>query len=151
MNSRTRATVHRRAAGWSNTYTAGVATEFWGAAPPCTGTPACKSNSGKAQCCTADCSVLGVGAPSWSLVNPSNPTTGGVKATYLGASPTSNDPFWCPLNPATGAMYRRQVTFQFQCDPLVATIQPVHAYQNTTNACHYTLLFRTSKACATAQ
>mmetsp|Transcript_65735 Transcript_65735/g.133524 ORF Transcript_65735/g.133524 Transcript_65735/m.133524 type:complete len:255 (+) Transcript_65735:83-847(+) len=135
-------------ATWQNTYEYGVAVQTWGQTPPCGNPPACKSKQGQAACCTADCQVLGQGPPQWSLVDPSNPSTGGVQAHHQGAAASDSDPFWCTFNPTTGAQYERHVTFVFECDPSVLHVEPIAAIQNVTNDCQYTLRFKTSKACA---
>ena len=135
-------------ATWSNTYEFGVAVQFWGATPACGNPPACKDKQNTAKCCTADCQVLGTGAPMWSLLDPTNPTTGGVKARFLGAAASDSDPFWCTFNPSTGAQYEREVHFNFNCDESVDGITPLEAVQNSTNDCRYMLEFATSKACA---
>jgi len=85
--------------------------------------------------------------PTFELMDPSNPKTGGVKAKFDGAVPSNSDPFWCTFNPATGTQYAREVTFKFLCDPSVNGVQVVGASQNRTNDCHYTLEFKTSRAC----
>ena len=136
-------------AGWNVENEYGVAVQTWGAVPSCS--PAnCTSLSGKRACCTADCQVLGVGAPTWSLVDSANPSTGGVRAKYDGTRPTADDPFWCTFDPATGSQHRRQVSYVFQCDPQAEKVVVVGAFQNTTVDCHYELVFRTAQACATS-
>lgn len=92
--------------------------------------------------------MLGREEPHWSLMDPSNPQTGGVIAAFKGASPKDSDPFWCQFNPATGAQYEREVHYHFMCDEDVDTVQPVSAQQNSTNDCRYTIVWRTSAACA---
>merc|ERR1719163_2631229 len=62
-------------AEWTNTYEYGVAIQTWGATPPCQTPPSCKNHNGSAACCTADCQVLGAGAPKWSLIDPRELTT----------------------------------------------------------------------------
>lgn len=133
-------------ATWDNTYEFGVAVQFWGATPSCQ-TKDCTSN-GAAACCTQDCQVLGVGNPTWSLLDPTNPKTGGVKAMYTGAAATDSDPFWCTFDPATGAQYPREAHFNFHCDWSVSGVVPVTAVQNSTNDCRYMLEFNTAHACA---
>ena len=123
---------------------------MWGATPQCKSPPSCKNKDGSAACCTADCQVLGTGAPIWSLIDPTNPATGGVKAKFVGAAASQSDPFWCTFNPATGAQYEREVMFHFLCDPEVKGAETLYALQNATNGCHYSIAFKTSKACAGA-
>lgn len=132
---------------WKNNYEYGVAVQFWGAVPSCQ-TKACTDGTGTAQCCTADCQVLGTGNPSWSVLDPTNPKTGGIKAKFIGAAPTDSDPFWCTFNPSTGSQYEREVHFNFYCDHSVSGVQPVTAIQNGTNDCRYMLEFKTAHACA---
>ena len=141
--------AHRRAfaAEWTNTYEYGVAIQTWGATPPCQTPPSCKNHNGSAACCTADCQVLGTGAPKWSLIDPANPATGGVQARYR-AGASKSGPFVCKFNPATGTQYEREVTFRFLCDPEVKGVETLSALQNATDDCRYSLLFKTSKACA---
>ena len=133
--------------GWSPTYEFGVAVQTWGDTPPCT-PPTCRDRkSGKAACCTADCQVLGTGAPSWSLLDAANPSTGGVQATYMGAPVNKSNPFTCHFNPAVGSHYRRQVHFQFRCEPSVKRSVALRAVANETD-CSFTLVFLTNEACA---
>lgn len=135
-------------ATWQNTYDFGVAVQFWGGTPQCdNANPGCKTHTGTQQCCTANCQVLGTGAPIWSLLDPTNPMTGGVKARFLGAAASDSDPFWCTFNPQTGSQYEREVHFNFNCDSGVDGVVADKALQNTTNDCRYQLEFRTSKAC----
>ena len=72
-------------------YEFGVTVQMWGATPPCGNPPGCKDKQGKPACCTADCQVLGVGAPEWSLIDPSNPETGGVRAHFTGIPASACD------------------------------------------------------------
>ena len=135
------------AASWENTYEYGVAIQMWGATPQCKSPPSCKNKDGSAACCTADCQVLGTGAPKWSLIDPANPATGGVQARYR-AGASNSGPFVCKFDPATGTQYEREVTFRFLCDPEVKGVETLSALQNATDDCRYSLLFKTSKACA---
>ena len=52
------------------------------------------------------------------------------------------------FNPVTGSQYEREVVFNFLCDPEVDGVETLCARQNSTNDCHYSVLFKTSKACA---
>ena len=135
-------------ATWENTYEYGVTIQTWGATPPCKSPPSCENKDGSAACCTADCQVLGAGSPIWSLIDPANPSTGGVRARYLGVIASDSNPFWCTFNPATGAQYRRLVDFLFMCDPAVDGAVPYYAKQNASIDCHYEVAFKTSQACA---
>ena len=51
----------------------------------------------------ASAQVVGVGPPSMSLIDPSNPETGGVRLVYLGGAASDSNPYRCDVNPATGA------------------------------------------------
>lgn len=137
--------------GWDNTYEYGVAVQVWGDAPKCDTRDEKTLNCIDQQtqdkvCCTQDCQVLGVGQPTYSLMNPKN-VDGGVKATFRGAPPAADDPFWCPWNPNTGSQYERTVTYYFNCDHSV-DIKLVNAVQNGTEDCDYSLNFNTKYACS---
>lgn len=72
----------------------------------------------------------------------------GVVLSYAGSSPTLNDPWSCPTNPATGDVYPRQTEFVFTCDTSVAGYAILDSVeQNTTDSCDYTLHFRTNVVC----
>jgi hypothetical protein len=125
--------------GWTETYEYGVAVQTWGSVPPCnlsdTSTLSCFDKDGMIpSCCTEDCQILGVGAPHYKLMNPSN-AQAGVNATFTGAPPDDDDPFWCPFNPATGSQYSRTVTYMLTCDPTVQGALLLQAVQNSTENC----------------
>ena len=125
--------------GWVQTYEYGVAIQSWGSVPPCNAsdptTMTCKEKNGMIpSCCTEDCQVLGVGSPQLKLANPLN-IQGGLNATFSGAPPDDDDPFWCPWNPQTGSQFPRTVTFQLECDTLVSGAIPILAVQNKTEDC----------------
>lgn len=92
----------------------GVAIQYFGSTPSCS-TPQCKNPStGTAVCCTAECHVLGTGAPTWSYLDASNPS-GGVTATFTPVAVNmKDDPFWCPAE-ASGSMEPRSVTYNIFC------------------------------------
>ena len=91
--------------------------------------------------------MLGVGAPNWELNDFNNPFTGGILATFAGAQPSVDDPFFCPYNPETGQQEERKVTFRMLCD-YDLRIQPLNAIQNSSDNCHYTVEFSSMYACA---
>jgi hypothetical protein len=135
--------------GWSNTAVLGSAVQFWGDIPACNDTaPACFNPvTGEAVCCTADCQVLGVGAPVFSLLDPSNPNAGlNVSFTPV---PTPDDPFWCPWNPETGSQFPWSVHYSIQCDTTVSGAVLLLALQTRTMDCDYALIFASKLACPT--
>jgi hypothetical protein len=136
---------------WQNTYMYGNAIQMWGQTPPAQPMDPSLNCHPYSQPttnvpCTKACQVLGVGAPSWSLSNPADPSNSDVIGTWRGVPPTPQDPFYCPNDPVTGQPQARQVHFIFQCAAGV-TGQIVHAIQNVTEACHYRLYFKTQQAC----
>ncbi len=60
--------------------------------------------TGAAECCTKPCEVLGTGPPLWSVMDPTNPSTGGVSLTYWGVPSLPDDGFKCPADNITGAL-----------------------------------------------
>lgn len=94
--------------------------------------------------CTADCEVLGVGLPEWSLLDPANPATGGVSLTYTGLSEGLSP---CPVDPATGRAYLRTITYAIACDAAV----PADALEADEVAegvpCQYSVAARSGAAC----
>jgi hypothetical protein len=124
---------------WLATYEEGVAVQFFGDTPPCDrtnkSTLTCTDKyTNRATCCTADCQVLGVGSPTWALLDPTS-FTSGVTATFIGAPPDKDDPFWCPWNPNTGSQYPRTVKMWFTCDTEVPIAAELVAIQNNTENC----------------
>ena len=77
------------------------------------------------------------------VLDPANPAQSDVIGTWTGVPPTPQDPFYCPNDPLTGAPQARQVHMIFQCAPGVQTASLYKAVQNTTEACHYRLYFKT--------
>ena len=124
--------------GWVETYQFGVAVQTWGSVPACNlsdPTTLCLDHDGQIPtCCSEDCQVLGVGQPKYTLTDPTNPLAG-VNATFQGAPPDDDDPFWCPWNPQTGSQYPRTVTYSLQCDKSVSGALPLVAVQNKTEDC----------------
>jgi hypothetical protein len=97
--------------------------------------------------CTADCEVLGVGLPEWSLQDPANPASGGVSLTYTGLSEGLSP---CPLNPATGRAYLRTITYALSCDAGVP-FDGLEVDSISEGApCQYTLAARSGAACGCA-
>ena len=101
-------------------------------------------------CCTAPCETLGIGTPLWSLLDPTNPSSGGVGLTFFGVVPEQSDPYGpgCGVNNATGSR-ERDVTVRLNCDRSVpsGSLAIDNAYEETT--CHY-VNTRTSNACGCA-
>ena len=101
--------------GWVDTYQYGVAVQFWGTTPSCA-TPQCVDKASNTPvCCTANCQVLGVGAPAFQLVDALNQSSG-VVMTFQQVPPVDADPFWCPYDPATNKQYNRSITYTMRCD-----------------------------------
>ena len=83
-----------------------------------------------------------------SLIDPTNPATGGVRLQPAPVEAADDDPFWCVFDPRTGAQFPRSVTFEIMCDEAVTgRAEPIRAIQNTTNDCQYTMQFRSARAC----
>lgn len=138
--------------GYTSSYRYGSAIQFFGTRPPCnTSDPAtmtCKDINGNPACCTEDCEVLGVGTPMWSVVNPVNPATGGVRITYSGVDPSYNDPFpLCPYDPVRQGHFR-DISFELHCDPgIPASEYVVIGQAQEVTPCNYTITLRTKAAC----
>lgn len=131
-------------------YAYGAAIQFYGAVPSCNLTaPECYNPLLKQPaCCTQNCHVLGVGTPVWSLVDPLNPATGGVKLNHKSVPSTVGDPDQCPYNPKTLAPYERQITMQLNCDAALPANVIEIGRVNETTVCHYTVEIRAGAACA---
>lgn len=99
-------------------------------------------------CCTKDCEVLGVNAPHFELIDPTNPAAGGVRMTHSSSPATENDPYWCPRNPITGAKYRRKVKYDIACDPGTPGVKLNTVSVNTTDKCDFTITMQSHAACA---
>ena len=98
--------------------------------------------------CTAPCEVLGVGLPVWSLLDPTNPATGGVQLTYTGLS---EGLYACPTDPATGRPFLRTITYSIACDPSVGTDEfETDGVTEEGSNCQYKLAVRTGAACGCA-
>jgi hypothetical protein len=66
----------------------GVATQQWTDDPPCGPTPGCVlPENGSPVCCTGDCTVLAHDIPRYSLMDPNNPSTGGIVISHSGMPP----------------------------------------------------------------
>jgi hypothetical protein len=66
----------------------GVATQQWTPDPPCPNPPACAlPEDGLPVCCTGDCAVLAFDLPRFSLMNDSDPGTGGIVVSHAGVPP----------------------------------------------------------------
>ena len=63
--------------------------QWWGSTPPCNAnsTKCLDPSTGIDMCCTANCEVLGIGIPVWSLLVPENPLFGGLSITHRGVPP----------------------------------------------------------------
>jgi len=131
--------------------TNGVAVQFFGSVPSCSKPTCTNPSTGTPECCTAECHVLGTGAPTWSFTDASNPSTGGLEATFTPVKvDIDNDPFWCPAE-SNGSMEPRSVTYHFLCDPskTPGVISGVEA-PKMDNYCTVHVNFTTSLACASS-
>jgi hypothetical protein len=136
-------------AGYLNTYQYGVAVQSWGSVPPQTSKNCVDKATNQPAYCSADCQVLGVGNPEYSLIDPSNPSTGGVRVSFKSARTNPDDPFYCPWNPSTMSEDPRVVHYFLECDTDYADEAFLYrAVQNSTDDCSYKLYFKTAYACA---
>lgn len=93
--------------------------------------------------------VMGTGPPQMSLIDPSNPSTGGVRLYHQGLPPSDSDPYRCPVDPTTGKQSARDVTFEMLCNKTVTGLaEPVQAIVGKDgNNCSVTIQFMTAFAC----
>jgi hypothetical protein len=130
---------------WNEYYEFGVAVQLWDQPPTCPKNDADKTcfdkNAGRTPaCCTAPCEVLGTGAPTFSLLDKSNPNTGGVRATFTSVAEASDDPTACR---------QRTIHYNFLCDKKVTGRPKTFQFTpNATDGCDYILEFKTAHACA---
>mmetsp|Transcript_25331 Transcript_25331/g.88427 ORF Transcript_25331/g.88427 Transcript_25331/m.88427 type:complete len:221 (-) Transcript_25331:1276-1938(-) len=133
---------------WTNPVSMGPAIQTWGPVPSCN-PPTCKDASGKAVCCTKNCQVIGqTTSVDWTLLDPSNPASGGVSLTFAGVPSDASDPYWCPFNATSGTQNDRISTFNIKCAPGAdpATLDKVS--QNGMSGCHWTLDWSSKYACS---
>ena len=70
-------------------------------------------------CATNQCELLAPGSPSYtdvSLIDVSNPKTGGIRFVSLGATPIHGDDFTCRVDPNTGFPRARRVIHSLYCN-----------------------------------
>ena len=108
---------------------------------------------GQPVCCTAPCESLGIGTPIWSLLDSTDPSSGGVGLSFFGVVPEKADPYGpnCGINNATGSR-ERDVLIELHCDrsvdPVATGLVVDYAYEAST--CHYVISARTAAACGCA-
>lgn len=134
---------------WVNPFSVGVAVQFWGMTPPCSNPPQCVDNAGSKVCCSAECELLGFGAPQFVMSNPANPQSGGLNITYKGVPSSDLDPMFCSYNPALGGNNLHSVVYSFQCNPsgTPGTFQVLTAFEGP--ECQYNLIFSSVHGCGT--
>lgn len=72
-------------------------------------------------CAIGDEQVIGqTTSVAWSLLDPTNPSTGGVSLTFAGVPASADDPFWCPFNSTSGTQNERIATYNIKCDASVS-------------------------------
>lgn len=89
------------------------------------------------QCCTRPCQIFGAGAPTFALMDKSNPHSGGVVMTYVATNFSRDDPFWCDYLPGIGAVFLRNVTFNITCDRHATTPAIEQATLSNRTDCTY--------------
>jgi hypothetical protein len=140
--------------GWLTQYDYGAVVQSWGAPPPCAGSPPpCVSpESGAPQCCTGECSVVGIssGVTAFRPLDAGN-AGAGFELVLVGETPTASDPYMCERDPSTLQPYPRVTHMRFTCDTgQRGFARLVGASQNDTDNCEYFLDFKTSLVCVNA-
>lgn len=102
---------------YATLYEYGAVVQTWGERPDCPPSNCTDPFTGEQTCCTADCEVLGVGAPYIELLDPDNPVTGGLVMTHHAVRAADQDPYWCPPNPITKEPYERRIKYEIKCQP----------------------------------
>lgn len=120
--------------------------QWWGSPPACPPKDCKDPNTGDAVCCSADCQVIGRGAPQFELTQPGNPN-GGLTLRFKDTPASKSDPFWCDFDPSTGAQYNRTTTMYLTCNQTQATPSITRVYQNATQDCQYFVDVAWREAC----
>jgi hypothetical protein len=133
---------------WETEYQYGHVIQTWASAPTCDPVqPACVDpNTGNPTCCTAPCEVVAVQSAQFSLLD-ANDASAGLQITYIGETPTKDDPNNCDKD-ANGNYYPRVTQMQFFCDvDQTGYANLYEAGQAADDDCLYTLKFKTALAC----
>lgn len=100
-------------------------------------------------CCSDNCEVVATGYQQFSLINPNNPLTGGVRFTYGFIGTDADDNFGCPQDPTSTVpdlFLQRQAVIELSCDPSISGyIAALTATETST--CRYLIKGRTAAAC----
>lgn len=127
-------------------YEFGRVVQFIDAADPPCDNSCVDERTGQPTCCTGACEIPAIGPGVISALN-GDPMQG-IVISYVGTTPTLNDPWQCPVNPATGNFYPRTTEYQFKCDHSVTGFAVLESVlQNTSDSCDYTLKFKTNLVC----
>lgn len=128
--------------------------QTWGSPPPCNPEqPGCTNPwTGGPACCTASCEPLGAGPPQWSLLASDNAKTGGIRSDWFPMASDATDPFMCPINPATGQAFGRNVSFVINCDTALppGQLSIIGVTQDSANPCSYAVQLSALAACGSA-
>ena len=127
---------------------------FWpNGTPPPEGT-VCTFSNGTATKCTAPCRTLGEGAPMFSLIDPSDGLTGGVRMALEGELVYADEPAayqTCGFDSLNNPLYP-SVAVDLICDGTVGKNQlkiqnAVQTQDPTTGACSFVVTATTGAAC----
>jgi hypothetical protein len=102
----------------------GVGMVFFGEKPPENST--CYDNLGNVVPCTRNCEMLGIGLPTFSLIDEAKPAEG-VILTHYSVPSLPTDPHQCAYNPETGANKERVLDIYVKCNKK-AIVKPIITY-----------------------
>eukprot|EP01138_Halocafeteria_seosinensis_P013049 gb/GECG01013327.1/.p1 GENE.gb/GECG01013327.1/~~gb/GECG01013327.1/.p1 ORF type:complete len:339 (+),score=40.58 gb/GECG01013327.1/:1-1017(+) len=125
-------------------YIRGVAIQYWG--PPSAAEHCTIPGTGKSEECTRDCEVIGIGEPSFELIEPSNPEQGGIRLAHRAAIAAKDDPWECVVERGGESFaLERHVTYDIYCDETVPLAKVIGAEEHP--ECHYQVTIRSQHAC----
>lgn len=122
-------------------YNLGAAVQFLVSAPP---GGDCIDAAGATVPCTPACEVLGIGIPTFSLLNASFPMDG-IAVTYPAMPAFETDPYDCEIDPGTGGPRSRNFAVHVACDPSAEQPQVLPALE--TSPCSYVVPMRSKHGC----
>ena len=127
----------------------GAAVQFIGDAPPCGSPPQCTNpRTGGRVCCSAPCETIAALLFAVSLLEPTNPATGGVRVAFTPVPGGHDDVFACPIDPRTGQPVARTLRLDLLCDAAAPTLTGLNVVE--TGPCNYTATASASQACGIA-